>query len=67
MDGDPVDAELVKLSASPVDDQDIDGDEVIIDCAIVSNLNENMIFSADVISRLSLHDRKQQLHLVLCE
>jgi len=55
--GNPINAEWVKLSVSLVKDQC--NDEVVTDCAIVSNLNENMILSADVISRLSQCDHKQ--------
>ena len=60
--GDPVEAQWVKLSVAPVNDQCAGNDEVVIDCAIVPNLNENMILSADVISRLALCDSKQQSH-----
>jgi len=53
--GDPIGADWVKLFVAPVrmSDQSDDNSEVVIDCAIVSNLNESMILTADVFARLS--------------
>ena len=50
----------MKLSIAPVIGQCDDIDCMTIDCAVVPNLNENMILTADVISRLSRCIHKQQ-------
>ena len=50
----------MKLSVAPVTGQCDNVDSVTIDCAIVPNLNENMILTADVISRLSQCNCEQQ-------
>ena len=58
--GESIEADWVKLSVTPVTDQCNVNDCVTIDCAIVPNLNESMILTADVISRLSQCESKPQ-------
>jgi len=59
--GDPIEADWVKLSVAQVrmSDQSDDNSDVVIDCAVVSNLNESMILTADVIARLSRNEQNQ--------
>ena len=58
--GEPIEANWVKLCIALVTGQCDDIDCVTIDCAVVPYLNENMILTADVISRLSQCNHKQQ-------
>ena len=59
--GNLIEADWVKLSVAQVrmSDQSDDNSDVVIDCAVVSNLNESMILTADVIARLSRNEQNQ--------
>jgi len=65
--GESIEADWVKLSVAPVTDQCSEDACVTIDCAIVPKLNENMILTADVISRLLQCERIKQNDEVACD
>jgi len=58
--GEPIEADWVKLSIAPVTGQCDDIKCMTTDCAIVPNLNKNMILTANVIWLLSQCNHKQQ-------
>ena len=59
--GNLIEADWVKLSVAPVrmNDQSGDNSDVVIECAVVSNFNESMILTADVIAHLSHNEQNQ--------
>jgi len=54
--GNAVEADWIKLQISPFT-EDHDNTYITIDCAVVSNCNENMILTADVLSRTAQCER----------
>jgi len=59
--GNAVEADCVKLQISPFTTEDHDNTYITIDCAVVSNCNENMILTADVLSRMAQYEQAKKV------